>query len=81
MTLIASLSCTPSGPVRTERAAAHTLCETARVFGHHHQDEEIAERIDLLMAAWRFGCLDVAGAIRRVVTFEGLVPGQPDGRS
>ncbi len=110
MTPIASLSCTPSGPVRTEGAAADTLWETARVFGHR-QDEEIAERrglvadgpashcpIDLhhgccgftrervergttAMAGWSFGCPDDAGAICRVVTFEGLVPGQPDGRS
>ena len=139
------------------------LCETARVLGHDHESEQIAERIDHLMAAvfvadaaermevltrhvapdlvyvspeavfegppglsdafsryrteawwqtglrrtspidlhhgyfrftwervergatvmegWSFGCLDEAGAICRVVTFEGLVPGQPDGRS
>ena len=27
------------------------LCETARVFGHDHEGEQIAERIDHLMAA------------------------------
>ncbi len=146
----------------TERAG-RGLCETAPVFRHDHQDEEIAERVDHLMAAvfladddermealtehvapdlvyvspeavfegtdglsdafaryrkegwwqtglrrtspvdlhhgyfrfswervergatamegWSFGCLDEAGAICRVVTFEGLVPGQPEGRS
>jgi hypothetical protein len=145
------------------RAFARTLCQTAFVFGHDHQNEQIAERIDHLMAAvfvadeedrmasltrhvaadlvyvtpeavfegtqglsdafsryrneawwqtglrrtspidlhhgffrftwervergatvmagWTFGCLDETGAICRVVTFEGLVPGQPDGRS
>ena len=140
-----------------------SLWETARVFGHDHEGEQIAERIDHLMAAvfvadegermedltrhvapdlvyvspeavfegpqglsdafsryrsegwwqtglrrtspvdlhhgyfrftwervergaavmegWSFGCLDDTGAICRVVTFEGLVPGQHDGRS
>ena len=33
------------------------------------------------MEGWSFGCLDEAGAICRVVAFEGLVPGQLDGRS
>ena len=47
---IASPSCTPSGPAEL-RGIPRTLCETAQVFGHDHQDEQIAERIDHLMAA------------------------------
>jgi hypothetical protein len=160
---IASPSCTPSGPFGTEGTGGSTLCETVLVFGHDHEDEQIAERIDHLMVAvfvadrhhrmealtrhvapdlvyvspeavfegpaglsdafspyrnesrrpttlrrtspvdlhhgyfryswaraesgatvqegWSFGSLDDEGAICRVVTFEGLVPGQPDGRS
>jgi len=31
------------------------------------------------MEGWSLGSLDGAGAIRRVVTFEGLVPGAPGG--
>jgi hypothetical protein len=30
---------------------------------------------------WSFRSLDAEGSISRVVTFEGLVPGPPDGRS
>jgi hypothetical protein len=116
---IALPSCAPNGPVRAEKAPVRALCETARVFRHDHEDEQVAERTDHVMAAvfvadegertealarhvdhgyfhftweraergatamagWSFGRLDDAGAICRVVTFEGLVPGQPDNRS
>jgi hypothetical protein len=164
-TSTATPSCSPSGRRGAEKAGAAdgALCQTARVFGHRHRDEELAERIDHLMAGvfvaddgermetltrhvapdlvyvspeavfegppglsdafaryrnerewrtslrrtspvdlhhgyfrytwermergatamegWSFGSLDETGAICRVVTFEGLVPGQPDSRS
>jgi hypothetical protein len=35
------------------------------------------ERGRTAMEGWSFGVLDESGAIARVVTFEGLVPGQP----
>lgn len=39
------------------------------------------ERAVTAMEGWGFGSLDDAGAMRRVVALEGLVPGQPEGRS
>jgi hypothetical protein len=39
------------------------------------------ERGAVAMEGWAFGVLDDTGAINRIVTFEGLVPGRPDDRS
>jgi hypothetical protein len=155
--------CAPSGPLASRSAPLPGLWKTSRVFGRDHEEEDVAARIDHLMAAvfvadehdrmealrrhvapdfvyvspeavyegpqglsdafsryrteawwqtglrrtspidlhhgsfrftweriergatvmagWGFGSLDETGAICRVVTFEGLVPGQPEGRS
>ncbi len=42
---------------------------------------ERKERGTVTMAGWAFGSVDETGAICRIVTFEGLVPAGPDGRS
>lgn len=42
---------------------------------------ERKERGTVAMAGWAFGSVDETGAICRIVTFEGLVPAGPDGRS
>ena len=49
--------------------------------GYFRFSWERVERGATVMEGWSFGSLDAAGAICRIVTFEGLVPGQPDGRS
>ena len=49
--------------------------------GYFRFSWERVERGATVMAGWSFGSLDEAGAICRVVTFEGLVPGQSQGRS
>ncbi len=61
-----------------------SLRRTSPVESHHGYVRyrwERMERGTVAMEDWSFGRLDEAGTIRRVVTFEGLVPGQPDGRS
>ncbi len=61
-----------------------SLQRTSPVDIHHGYFRYCWERIErgtVAMEGWSFGWLDEAGAICRVVTFEGLVPGQPDGRS
>ena len=40
-----------------------------------------SERGVIALEGWSFGSLDAEGSISRVVTFEGLVPGPPAGRS
>jgi hypothetical protein len=49
--------------------------------GYFRFSWERVERGATVMDGWGFGNLDDTGAICRIVTFEGLVPGQPDGRS
>jgi hypothetical protein len=49
--------------------------------GYFRYGWERVERGSVAMEGWSFGWLDEAGAICQIVTFEGLVPGQPDGRS
>ncbi len=49
--------------------------------GYFRYSWERVERGATVMEGWSFGRLDESGAICRVVTFDGLVPGQPDGRS
>ena len=60
------------------------LRRTSPVDLHHGYFRFTWERVErgaAVMEGWSFGCLDDTGAICRVVTFEGLVPGQHDGRS
>jgi hypothetical protein len=60
------------------------LRRTSPIDLHHSYFRFTWERVErgaMAMAGWSFGCLDDVGAISRVVTFEGLVPGQPDSRS
>jgi hypothetical protein len=63
----------------------HTaLRRTSPIDLHHGYFRFTWERVErgaTAMAGWSFGSLDDGGAIRRVVSFEGLVPGQPDSRS
>jgi hypothetical protein len=49
--------------------------------GYFRYSWERVERGATVMEGWSFGWLDEGGAICRVVTFDGLVPGQPNGRS
>jgi hypothetical protein len=60
------------------------LRRTSPVDAHHGYFRFSWERVErgaTVMAGWSFGSLDERGAICRIVTFEGLVPGSPDGRS
>jgi hypothetical protein len=60
------------------------LRRTSPVDLHHGYFRFSWERIErgaTVMEGWSFGSLDEAGAICRVVTFEGLVPGQLEDRS
>lgn len=60
------------------------LRHTSPIDLHHGYFRFTWERVErgaTAMAGWSFGCPDDAGAICQVVTFEGLVPGQPDNRS
>ena len=60
------------------------LRRTSPVDLHHGYLRYTWERVErgaTVMEGWSFGCLDDTGAICRVVAFEGLVPGQLDGRS
>ena len=60
------------------------LRRTSPIDLHHGYFRFTWERVErgaTAMAGWSFGSLDDGGAIRRVVSFEGLVPGQPDSRS
>jgi hypothetical protein len=57
---------------------------TSPVDLHHGYFRFSWERVEptlTTMDGWSFGRLDETGAICHVVTFEGLVPGQSDGRS
>jgi len=68
---------------RTESWWQTGLRRTSPVDLHHgyfRYSWERVERGTTAMAGWSFGRLDETGAICRVVTFEGLVPGLPDGR-
>jgi hypothetical protein len=61
-----------------------TLRRTSRVDLHHGYFRYTWERVErdaTAMEGWSFGWLDQAGSICRVVAFEGLVPGIPEGRS
>ncbi len=49
--------------------------------GYFRYSWERDERGSTAAEGWSFGWLDEAGAIGQVVTFEGLVPGEPEGRS
>ena len=60
------------------------LRRTSPVDLHHGYFRYAWERVErgaTVMEGWSFGSLDDTGAICRVVAFEGLVPGQLDGRS
>jgi hypothetical protein len=60
------------------------LRRTSTVDIHHGYFRYAWERVErgaAVMEGWSFGSLDEVGAISRVVTFEGLVPGQVDGQS
>jgi len=55
-----------------------TLSRTSGVDLHHGYFRYTWQRVErgvVAMEGWSLGSLDDAGAIRRVVTFEGLVPG------
>jgi hypothetical protein len=69
---------------RTEAWWQTGLRRTSPIDLHHGYFRFTWERVErgaTAMAGWSFGSINGAGAICRVVTFEGLVPGQPDGRS
>ena len=69
---------------RMETRWRTTLRRTSPIDFHHGFFRFTWERVEhgaTAMAGSSFGSLDEAGAISRVVTFEGLVPGQPNGRS
>jgi hypothetical protein len=69
---------------RTEDWWQTGLRRTSPVDLHHGYFRYAWERVEhgaTVLEGWSFGHLDDTGAIRRVVTFEGLVPGQPEGRS
>jgi hypothetical protein len=69
---------------RSEAQWQTRLRRTSPIDLHHGYFRFTWERVErgaTAMAGWSFGSLDEDGAICRVVTFEGLVPGQPDGRS
>ena len=60
------------------------LRRTSPIDLHHGYFRFTWERVErgaAVMEGWSFGCLDEAGAICRVVTFEGLVPAASEGRS
>jgi hypothetical protein len=60
------------------------LRRTSPVDLHHGYFRFSWERVErglTVMEGWSFGSLDETGAICRVVTFEGLVPGASAGRS
>jgi hypothetical protein len=60
------------------------LRRTSPVDQHHGFFRFSWERVErgvTVIDGWSFGSLDDSGAICRVVTFEGLVPGQSDDRS
>lgn len=68
-------------PYRTEGWWQTGLRRTSPVDLHHGYFRYSWERVErgaTVMEGWSFGCLDEAGAICRVVTFDGLVPGQPN---
>jgi hypothetical protein len=61
-----------------------TMRRTSHVEVHHgylRYSWARAERGVTAAEGWSFGSLDAEGSISRVVTFEGLVPGPPGGRS
>ena len=69
---------------RNEARWQTALRRTSPIDLHHGYFRFTWERVErgaTAMAGWSFGSLDDGGAIRRVVSFEGLVPGQPDSRS
>ena len=71
-------------PYRNEGWWQTGLRRTSPVDLHHgyfRYSWERVERGTTVMEGWSFGWLDEAGAIRRVVTFDRLVPGQPNGGS
>jgi hypothetical protein len=60
------------------------LRRTSPVDLHHGYFRYAWERVErgaTVLEGWSLGHLDDSGAICRIVTFEGLVPGQPEGRS
>ncbi len=70
--------------VSQRRLVADRPRRTSPVDLHHGYFRYTWERVErgaTVMEGWSFGCLDDTGAICRVVAFEGLVPGQLDGRS
>ena len=69
---------------RKESSWRTALRRTSPVDAHHGYFRfswERSERGTVAMQGWSFGSVDERGAICRIVTFEGLVPGQPGGRS
>jgi hypothetical protein len=69
---------------RLETRWRTALRRTSPIDLHHGYFRFTWERVERGTAAaagWSFGSIDEVGAICRVVTFEGLVPGQSNGRS
>jgi hypothetical protein len=68
---------------RAERQPA-AVRRTSAVDQHHGYFRFTWERVErgtVVMSGWIFGSLDESGAINRIVVFEGLEPGYPDGRN
>jgi hypothetical protein len=68
-------------PYRRAERRPVTLRRTSGLDLHHGYFRYTWQRVERGVAAmegWSFGSLDDAGAIRRVVTFEGLIPGAPN---
>jgi hypothetical protein len=66
---------------RADRQPA-SLQRTSPVDVHHHYFRFTWERVErgtVVMSGWIFGSLDEAGAIDRIVAFEGLEPGESEG--
>jgi hypothetical protein len=66
---------------RADRQPA-SLRRTSAVDSHHHYFRFSWERVEhgaVVMSGWTFGSLDESEAIDRIVAFEGLEPGPPEG--
>jgi hypothetical protein len=67
---------------RADRQPA-ALRRTSVVDRHHGYFRFTWDRVErgaVVMSGWIFGSLDESGAINRIVAFEGLEPGYPEGR-
>ena len=70
-------------PYRRPGGHSTALRRTSAVETHHGYFRFSWERVEedvTAMEGWAFGTLDQDGEIRRVVAFEGMVPGRDSGR-